>query len=195
MKLRYWYKTDHNKQPIPGSNIRRKSRPGASHQWKEILNPCCSTLDTDCTCGSRYFVQLDGRGNPVDGSLIKRIRGDKPEGTEGMKFYELQWKSPCCATIGWYLGITDSTGSLVIEVNGNEIINSIINDTSGSFKPNFGDLIEITLTNTGDSPITNFLNVTGGHTFLDTTNPVTTYSFIWTGKETYINTVITGTSE
>ena len=92
MKLRYFYKIDHNKQPIPGSNVRRKSKPG--NQWKEILSPCCYPLDVDCTCGPRFFVQLDGRGKPVDGTLIKRTGLPKME--ENIKYYELDWKSPCC---------------------------------------------------------------------------------------------------
>lgn len=92
MKLRYFYKIDHNKQPIPGSNVRRKSKPG--NQWKEITSACCEPITVDCTCGPRFFVQLDGRGKPVDGSLIKRT--GIPQMTDGIKYQELQWKSPCC---------------------------------------------------------------------------------------------------
>ncbi len=195
MKMRYWYKVDQKKQPIPGSNIRRKSRPGASHQWKEILDPCCSPLDVSCTCGPRYFIQLDGRDKPVDHTLIKRIKGDRPEGTDGTKFYELEWKSPCCALISWNFVIVDSTGSLVITVNGNEVVNDIIGNinSNGTFKPNLGDVIEITLTNTGDEPITNLLIVNGDHNYSSTSTPSISHTFTWGGKDALINAVITGT--
>lgn len=91
MKLRYFYKVDHNKQPIPGSNIKRKSKPG--NQWKEI-DTCCNPLQVSCTCGFRFFVQLDGRGKPVDGSLIKRDGWPKME--DGINYQEVDWMSPCC---------------------------------------------------------------------------------------------------
>lgn len=190
MKLRYWYKTDHNKKPIPGSNVRRKSRPGASHQWREILDPCCSPLDVTCTCGPRYFVQLDGRGKPVDGTLIKRIHGNRPEGTDGAKFYELDWKSVCCDTITWSFTITDGTGSFVITVNGNEVVNDIIGNinSTGTVPANLGDTIVVTMTNTSLETQVNSLQVTGGHTFSDTDIPVATYTFIWNG----INTTLAG---
>jgi hypothetical protein len=93
MKLRYFYKLDQKKQPILGSNIRRKSKP-AGHQWKEILDPCCNPNDVDCTCGVRFFVQLDGAGKPVDHTLIKRK--SFPEMDGAIRFYEIPWKSPCC---------------------------------------------------------------------------------------------------
>jgi len=37
MKLRNFYKIDHTKKPIPGSNVRRKSKPKPLSQWKEII--------------------------------------------------------------------------------------------------------------------------------------------------------------
>ena len=92
MKLRYFYKVNHLKQPIPGSNLRRKSKPGK--QWVEILKPCCSPQDIPCTCGPRFFIQIDGLGNPVDGTLIKKNLFPKME--DGIHYQELQWKSPCC---------------------------------------------------------------------------------------------------
>lgn len=194
MKLRYWYKTDHTKKPIPGSNIRRKSRPGASHQWREILDPCCSPLDVSCTCGPRYFIQLDGRGKPVDHTLIKRINGNRPEGTDGAKFYELDWKSVCCATLTWTFQQTSATGSLIVEVNGNEVVNNIMTNVNSDnvIPANLGDTIEITVTNTSNEPITNLLSITGGHTYSDTTEPNITYSFVWNGEQTNIAAVITG---
>lgn len=93
MKFKYFYKRDHNKQPIPGSNVRRKTKPG--NQWMEIPSLCCDSPDEiDCTCGARFFVQLDGRGKPVDGSLIKRFGW--PQMSEGIKYQEIDWKSVCC---------------------------------------------------------------------------------------------------
>lgn len=187
MKLRYWYKIDQNKQPIPGSNIRRKSRPGPSYQWKEILDPCCSPLDITCTCGPRYFIQLDGRGKPVDGSLIKRIHGDRPEGTDGTKFYELQWKSPCCDTLTWDF-TRNVTGSFRITVNGNEVVNTTMT-SSGTVPANPGNTIEVFMINS-DSLGTNLINVTGGHTASDTTNPNSNLSFTWNGTNTNISGII-----
>lgn len=189
MKLRYWYKIDHKKQPVPGSNVRRKSRPGASHQWKEILDPCCNPLGLDCTCGPRYFIQLDGRGKPVDGTLIKRVNQPKnnfPEGTDGNRLYEIDWKSVCCTPLIWNFINTGATGSIVIEVNGTEVINSTITDT-GSIIPSEGDEITITISSDG----TNSLVITGGQTYSSTSQPAT-YSFIWNDKKTIIASSITG---
>lgn len=190
MKLRYWYKTDHTKKPIPGSNVRRKSRPGASHQWREILDPCCSPIDVPCTCGPRYFVQLDGKGKPVDGTLIKRIHGNRPEGTDGAKFYELEWKSICCDSITWDFASLNSTpGSFVITINGNEVVNDIVGNinSEGRLLANVGDTIAVTVTNASLGTPTTLLQITGGHTFTDTT-PTTSYTFVWNG----INTSIVG---
>ena len=92
MKLRYFYKISNKREPIPGSNIRRKSKPG--NQWIEILNPCCTPLTIDCTCGPRFFVQLDGIGKPVDGTLIKRKQ--HPEPIDNIRYMEIQWESVCC---------------------------------------------------------------------------------------------------
>lgn len=92
MKLRYFYKIDHKKQPVSGSNVRRKSKP--SRFWKEILLPCCATTDINCTCNARYFVQIDGLNKPVDGTLIKRFAWPKMD--EGIRYVEVDWKNPCC---------------------------------------------------------------------------------------------------
>lgn len=93
MKLKYFYKTDHNKQPIPGSNIRRKSSPGK--QWKEILTPCCNGVASiPTTSGPRFFVQLDHNNRPIDGSLIKR--NGIPEMVREIKYLELEWRKACC---------------------------------------------------------------------------------------------------
>lgn len=182
MKMRYFYKLDHNKQPIPGSNVRRKSKPG--NQWKEILLPCCSPVTVPCTCGPRFFIQLDGLGKPVDGTLIKRFV--YPNMVEGIKYYELPWKSVCCNEITWSFDTSNgATGSLVIEVNGNEVVNSTF-DQDGSFKPNFGDTITITVTNTSVSDQSTTLVITGGHTFSDNDVLTVTNTFIWNGENTDI---------
>lgn len=95
MKLRNFYKIDHTKKPIPGSNIRRKSKP-QGHQWKELPNFCCSPIDPNCSCGDRYFVQIDKNGNPIDGTLIKRTNAiGAPQPVRGIKYAELNWE--CCA--------------------------------------------------------------------------------------------------
>lgn len=179
MKMRYFYKLDHNKQPIPGSNVRRKSKPG--NQWKEILEPCCTPVQVPCTCGPRFFVQLDGIGKPVDGSLIKRFVFPKME--DGIRYYELPWKSVCCNEITWSFGILNgATGSIVIEVNTNEVVNSTSAQT-GSFKPNLGDTIDITVTNTNVVGTNlNTLVITGGHTYSNTDSGTITHSFIWNGQ-------------
>lgn len=93
MRLRYFYKIDHKHQPIPGSNVRRKTKP-YGHQWKEIDLPCCDPLTVPCTCGPRFFIQLDGLNRPVDGSLIKRFVWPRME--TGIRYSELPWKSDCC---------------------------------------------------------------------------------------------------
>lgn len=93
MKFRHFYKINHKKQPIPGSNVKRKSKPG--NQWVEILDPCCSlTNEVDCTCGPRFFVQLDRLGKPVPGSLIRRTSW--PRMDEAIKYQEIDWEDPCC---------------------------------------------------------------------------------------------------
>src|SRR5688572_27311833 len=97
MKLRHFYKVNHKKEPIPGSNLKRKSKPAPLSQWREILDPCCSPTDIECTCGPRFFVQIDGIGKPVPGSLIKRFVFPKME--QGIKYMELDWKSSCCPTV------------------------------------------------------------------------------------------------
>lgn len=150
MKLRYFYKLDQKKQPILGSNIRRKSKP-PGHQWKEILDPCCNSNNVDCTCGDRFFVQLDGTGKPIDYTLIKRK--SFPEMDGDIRFYEIPWKSPCCGEITWtFLALNGVVGTFTIKKN--NVIQEItaITGTSGTFKVTDGDVIEITLTNTAGSP-------------------------------------------
>jgi len=106
MRLRHFYRINHKSQPIPGSNVKRKSKPG--NQWKEILDPCCTTIQTiDCTCGPRFFVQLDGSGKPVPGSLIKRNSWPKME--ENIRFQEINWESECCDYVDVVVNFPNST--------------------------------------------------------------------------------------
>lgn len=98
MKLRYFYRIDHKKNPIPASNIRRKSKP-PGNQWKELINPCCveDAAEIPCNCGEfKYFVQLDYKGNPVDHTLVKRMR--KADSDTGFKFMEVAPTS-CCPPV------------------------------------------------------------------------------------------------
>lgn len=96
MRLRYFYKINHKKEPVPGSNVRRKSRPKPYSQWKEITPVCCDPAAIDCTCGPRFWVQIDGVNKPVDGTLIKRDA--YPLMAENIRYQEIDWKSPCCVT-------------------------------------------------------------------------------------------------
>ncbi len=193
MKLRYFYKIDHNKRPILGSNVRRKSRPG--NQWKEIPLPCCAGISVPCTCGPRYFVQLDGLGRPVDYSIIKR--NAYPKMTDGVKYYELPWQPACCTgTISWSLDINDTTGSLVILVNGVTVVNSSVEEINGSFQASYGDEISIALNNTGPDILTNSLTVNiEGLNFNSTDSPLTLHTFIWNGEPGIISGIIASSEE
>lgn len=140
MKLRYFYKIDQNKNPIPASNVRRKSKPDG-HQWKELLNHCCDPITVPCTCDFRYFVQVDPRGNPIDQTLIRRK--NRPEPEEGIRYMEVKSsKNICCGIVNWQFITPDLTGSMSISKNFNEIINRVIADT-GSFRPVHGEHISI----------------------------------------------------
>ncbi len=139
MKLRYFYKIDQNKNPIPASNIRRKSKP-SGHQWRELLNSCCSPQTVPCTCDFRYFVQVE-RGNPVDHTLIKRKTKPTPE--EGIFYMEVESsKNQCCGLISWELIRADSTGVAIISDDGHDVVNPVISST-GSFRPIHGSSIGI----------------------------------------------------
>lgn len=188
MKLRYWYKIDHKKQPIPGSNVRRKSRPGATHQWKEILDPCCLPADVSCTCGPRYFVQLDGRGKPVDGTLIKRNK--LPEMLETIKYYELPWKSVCCGELTFDFGFdVGAEGTFTITVNGISHVNTTT-ALIGVVAANLGDEITVTLNNGDNGNMDNVLGITGGEIFNSTSQPAT-HTFTWNGLDTEIQAYVT----
>lgn len=145
MKLKYFYKIDqHNKQPIAGSNIRRKSSPGKL--WKELIPHCCLNTVVSPTNEMRYFVQLDHNGKPIDGSLIKR--NGYPEMSTGIHYQELPWKGACClATITWSFERLDlvGLGSLAILVNGIQVL-STSDFESGSFTVEKGDTVEVVST-------------------------------------------------
>lgn len=193
MKLKYWYKIDHNKQPIPGSNIRRKSRPGASHQWKEILDPCCYPEEISCTCGPRYFIQLDGRGKPVDGTLIKRVdqpRNNFPESTDGYKLYEIRWKSPCCVINLNYSFVTnDSPGFLRIYVDAN-LVKELITDGSGQLKISQDAVVTVVVTNTSETNNFVDLDITGAVTYTAHAQPTATRVFSLTEDSTITSQLI-----
>lgn len=162
MKLRYFYKIDHNKEPILGSNVRRKSKP-AGHQWKEIIDICCTPPDPiSCICGPRFFVQLDNSGKPIDQSLIKR--NSYPKMTEGIKYLEIQNSvNDCCTSINWtQLMDVGVTGTFSITVNGILKVLSTVNGDSGTLKVKGGDTIDFAASNFAGSPIINAIltNVT-----------------------------------
>lgn len=95
-RLKFYYRIDHNGEPISGSNVRRYSKPKlrVSGNWRELKNPCCESQLIECYCDEdfRFFVQLDGNNNPVDYTLIKRKT--KPQ-RPGFKYMEVP-KETCC---------------------------------------------------------------------------------------------------
>lgn len=164
MKLRYFYRIDHKKNPILGSNVRRKSKP-SGNQWKEIIPICCdeSPVNVLCSCGFRYFVQLDGKNKPVDYTIIKRM--NKPDSDTGMKFMELPSNICCIVQTEFVLASdTPSAGQhLQVEVNDVVLFNKLT-ASQGVFAVKPGDTIK----------------VTGGHT-------TGTYSFIVRNLNTNTN--------
>jgi hypothetical protein len=190
MKLRYYYKIDHNKMPITGSNIRRKSSPGK--QWKEILDVCKFPVKPEATGGPRFFIQLDHNNKPIDGSLIKRF--GLPEMVREIKYLELP-KGPisCYSDITWDFTAT-TTGSLVIKINGIEEVNVTATD-DGAFRPKYGDLIEITVNNTVvDAPEIS-LDVEGAKTYSITDDVASvTFSFNYNGGAVTITATISDTT-
>lgn len=193
MKLRYFYKINHKKEPIPGSNIRRKSRPKPYSQWKEITLVCCDPAEIDCTCGPRFWVQIDGANKPVDGTLIKRDA--YPLMAENIRYQEIDWKSTCCTgTISWsYQRFT--AGSLLVSVNGIPVVNTTMTGT-GNINANRGDTIEVTLSSALDIEENNVQLTLGGfinnflsNIFYENVYPAVaplTFSFVWDGKDIYI---------
>jgi|ERR1044072_2028091 hypothetical protein len=171
MKLKNFYRIDKNNKPVPGSNIRRKSKP-LHAKWEEIKNICCNPLEVPCTCGPRYFVQIDYKGNPIEGTLVKRF--SKPEGTSGLRLAEIDWRDKCCITYGLdYNLLGTGDGSLVITVNGVEVLN-ITEAGSGTIQYTSQDNIVVTLNNE-----TNCANLTisGDYTFSESNSgddPITT---------------------
>lgn len=190
MKMRYFYKIDHNREPILGSNVRRKSKP-AGHQWKEILDPCCVSVDPiACICGPRFFIQLDGLGKPVDQSLIKRNAW--PRMTEGVRYAEIQNSVNECCNVTFNYGFflnNGATGSMTIKING--IIKKIttINGQGGVLKIKGGDLIELHVVNLNASPEIN-LQVTQDVPLVTLNNDTVTiatkdFSFVVADNKSY----------
>lgn len=190
MKLRYFYKIDQNKNPIPASNIRRKSKPNG-HQWKELLNACCSPQIVPCTCDFRYFVQVDPRGNPIDHTLIKRK--DKPTPEEKFHYMEVESsKNVCCGIINWEFITPDLVGTLSISKNNTEIISQSVAAT-GSFRPLHGADIDILVDTSACVGTPGFIISVA----TDDGNPpytstvVDNYSFTFDATKTYTITVTT----
>jgi hypothetical protein len=188
MKLKFFYRIDNNKkEPILGSNVRRKSKPGRN--WVEIIPICCNPPSLECSCGWRYFIQLDGLNKPVDGSLIKRKSWPKMQ--EGINYQEIQAPN-CCALINWSIsGIqSGSTGYLKIFDNGNLVVdqNVIPSDVfTGSFRPSKSNSEIIVIVYDGVN-LTENLTITGGHVFAGTDTNVTPlqHTFTFNNKETNI---------
>jgi len=194
MKLRTFYKTNHKGEPVPASNIRRLSKPPGS--WREFKNVCCFSEEVSCTCDFRYFVQIDNQGNPVDHTLIKRKKF--PENQRlGIRYAEVNWKNICCGDLTWDLDVLNTDGSLIIKVNGVEVVNQIAEaNTSytGGVLANVGDTIEITLTNNSLTDVLTVIEITGGHEYdnngIDDGQSVATYTYVWNGQNTHIHTFL-----
>ena len=92
MKSKFFYKINKKGEPVPGSNIRRFYKPIG--KWVEIPKICCDPADVPCTCKHRYFIQVDGTGSPVSGTLIKRKK--HPENGSDVRYIEVLWNH-CCA--------------------------------------------------------------------------------------------------
>lgn len=181
MKLKYYYKVDHNKLPIPGSNVRRKSSPGK--QWREITPICCGAAPVEATGGFRFFLALDHNNKPIDGSLIKR-KG-YPEMDRKIKYQEINWKSECCTTptgdITWeFQGFTD--GDMIITVAGEEAVNVSASNT-GTIAVPIGSEVTISLNNITPGGPRSIIDITGGHDYYSNTLTRTpTYTFTYDGS-------------
>lgn len=143
--MRYFYKVDQKREPIPASNVRRKSKP-SGRDWRELHNICCSPFDVPCTCGPRFWVKLDSTNKPVDFSLIKRTEKITPE--PGLKYYEIPTSAnECCGSLVYSFtngsGVTGS--AFTIKKNGHieDVFDTSSNNT---FKFKEGDVIQLTLT-------------------------------------------------
>lgn len=198
MKLRYFYKINHKKEPIPGSNIRRKSRPKPYSQWKEITPVCCNPDDIDCTCGPRFWVQIDGTNKPVDGTLIKRDA--YPLMAENIRYQEVQAPN-CCALITWqFHGLSNGSGNMKIYDNGVLIVDDNVipgDEHSGQFRPSSPtSSIHVIITNESAGVFLQNLNITGGHTYNDTGDfftGVIDYTFAFNNTNTNIYGEVNGT--
>lgn len=81
MQYKFYYRIDSKGNPIPGSNIRAKKKP-RSQRYVELVPTkyydCCN-IDYNyiITAGNRkpkYFVKLDDKNLPINGTLIKSGR-------------------------------------------------------------------------------------------------------------------------
>lgn len=154
MRLRHFYKVNHKKEPIPGSNIKRKSKPSPLSQWKEILDLCCEPSEIDCTCGPRYFVKLDTNGKPVPGSLIKRYVYPKME--TGMKYQEINWRSVCCPSgipfnyaINFLFDTEDASATILLNGDPVDTVSGGVPKT-GTFFVQPGDTVHISIVSEGN---------------------------------------------
>jgi hypothetical protein len=191
MKLRYFYKIDQNKNPIPASNIRRKSKP-PGRQWREIFNFCCVQAEVGCFCEPRYFIQLDHKGNPIDYTLIKRDSTPKLN-NEGLKYGEIQSpKQECCGIVNWQFNTPNSIGSLIINDDGSEVVNSIT-DSHGFIIPEDGSSIEVIVENIQCPDVLTpgfILSVKSEDGTLNYTSTVTpNYTFVFDATKRYTVTV------
>lgn len=84
MISRYFFKLNRYNIPIERSNIKRISKPIG--KWKEIKK-CNSIIDTVPYMKIyKYFIQIDHLGNPIDSTLIRRLK--RPE-NNGLRFIEI----------------------------------------------------------------------------------------------------------
>lgn len=186
MKLKYFYKIDHKKEPILGSNIRRKSKPG--NQWVEIIPICCTPDSTECSCGWRYFIQVDSRNNPVDGSLIKRKSW--PKMAENINYQEIQ-APDCCALLNYQFSLANdgSVGNITIYVDNVVYVDRDLvagDSVVGNFRPSKSNsIIRVVVTNTGAGDPSTVLNITGGEIHTET-NINIDYSFTFSNKNTSV---------
>lgn len=178
MKLRNFYKIDHKKNPIPASNIRRKSKP-QGHQWIEMPNFCCEPLNIPCTCDFRYFVQVDLNGNPIDYTLVKRK--SKPRSIGNIRWQEVV-PNQCCMSSLFnleYLLTTDGdieSGSFIISVNGDPVID--INAAENQIiYVNVGDSVEVDFQVPGNC---SNINITKDAILLDGATDTGSYTYNFT---------------
>ena len=186
MKMRYFYKVDQKREPIPASNVRRKSKPSGK-DWRELHNICCSPIDVPCTCGPRFWIKLDSTNKPVDFSLIKRSEKITPE--PGLKYYEIpSSKNECCGEVVFTFSTEVEDSSFTIKKNGHTMYISDAN-FGGSFKFVEGDTIQ-TIINAGSSDAGNLAVTSTVDPGVDFTSsavtPSITHTFVAHSGATYL---------